>query len=209
MRKLIEKYPPDSKTWRFLLPCLKEYGPDFTLRINSLFKVSAYIKDVCQIKEESPVIYLACSYKADVTKFHKVCDWLEGHESFVRKYPLSARNYDSLYMLVFRVPNKYEKAYHKFLEGKYSEMYSKAEIDKLFKSNFHYKERLVFNRDPKALNHLVQEIKKEFNSSIKIEDLDLDVEMSLPLKNSEEIFGSEDESFIRSEKDLFTNLEVD
>ena len=87
-------------------------------------------------------------------------------------------------MVVIRLPDKFEKSYEPFLKGEYSQMYSQEEVAEI---GFN-KAKGVFNKSEDYKKVFLEKINREFNCTLKLEDLG-DRELELPPNIKEETFN--------------------
>jgi uncharacterized protein YdaL len=100
-------------------------------------------------------------------------------------------------MIVLTVPEQYEDAYDKFLEGRYSEMYTEEQQEILYKhnrdNNMSFK---VLSKNSEAKKHLQKQIRLHYNTDTLPEDSAI-AEYDLPLIRHEEVFRSGDSDKVR------------
>lgn len=195
-----------NKTWRFLAPCLRGHGTTFVNKFNSLYKLAVGIHDT--FLDGSSIsngrnIYVLIDKGYKPREYEKFLDYIRYQDYFKGEYCaepdlIPARKY----MVVLEVPKIFYNAYDKFLQGKYSEMYTTDELNILFSSvlkkrNLSPSEKIK-RRDYGILTKTLEEsfeyyikvLNKEFNTTVKATDIVAsEVEWELPLKKQEEIFN--------------------
>lgn len=185
-----------NKTWRFLCPCLLKYGDKFKEKFNLISKIAVGIYDH-NIKTYNLPIGKAIFLLVDTTENNKYykdfLDYINTKPYFIGLYNynngLYYINQSRCSIIILKVPDNYDKAYDKFLEGKYSNMYTEEDLHNIF---FIKKEKQreynILCRSIKALNNFTKQVNKEFNTKATTSSL-IKNEYELPLKLDEEIFN--------------------
>ena len=201
----------ENRTWRYLYPCLKNYGMHLINYLSSFIKLGIGIGDN-NVKTERNSIFILIqtdpigasdtdrqNYKRNFSKF---LDWLRYQPFYVKDYVYEDLDSAVKHMVVLKIPPKHNIAYDKFVKGKYSEMYSKEEINAYFnimnnddnnpvisKRNERVSlSRKILTRDSKHLPVFVETVNKDFGTDIVVEDFK-DAELDYPIKLQEEIFS--------------------
>ena len=181
-----------NKTWRFLMPCLKGHGKSFIDKFNCVFKLAVGIHDTLLDNSNisnSNNLYVMINKTYREKNYKDFIEFIKYQNYFKGDYcPDSDIISSKRHMIVIEVPNIYNNAYDKFLQGKYSEMYSKKDLDLLFSHPSKKKEFDILTRNEKSLNEFIETLKKEFNTIIFQNDV-YDFEYELPLKYEEEVFN--------------------
>jgi hypothetical protein len=158
-----------NKTFEYLSPLLRLYS-GLVISLVTVDILSIGIGDKCVPKQidKSPCLYIKIK-SSKSSALNKLLDFLEVQEYFVRYY-----NYDhKTYVLVIKIPAKFLDSYLKFIQGKYSEMYTKEEIKAFFDTGEDYRlptlEKL--NKTEKGLLFLQQGIKETFGVELDIEEM--------------------------------------
>ena len=200
----------ENRTWKYLFPCLKYYGNDLINYLTSFIKLGVGIGDD-NVKTEGNCIFILIetnvplaseldrnSYKRSFSKF---LDWLRYQPYYMTDYVYEGLDSGEKHMVVIKVPPIHDTTYVNFIQGNYSEMYKKEELNKYFNimnndaNNLHvtarnervHNSRLVLTKDSKYAPTFVNQINKEYGSNATLEDFK-DAELDYPIKLTEEIF---------------------
>jgi hypothetical protein len=191
--KYREQY--ENKTSEYLSPCLKEgYSRIFEVKFKEMFVLAYGIGD--KVIEENPnfiignksPIFILIDTFANKRKSEDFIYWIRYQDYYIYDYiaDMEGRGH----MIILDFPKKYKNAYDKFLEGKYSEMFTKEEILKLFKEDS--KEYKVLTKNKLLLPDFTNKLRKIFDlknlSDRDLEDSELELPYTMNLK--EEIFNS-------------------
>ena len=200
----------ENKTWKYLCPCLKIYGNQLKIHLNSFYKLGVGLKDYNIDIEESNCIYILIdtkihsaqqslqSYRENLSKF---LDWIRFQPYYVIDYVFEGFDNGEKHMLVLKLPETYNKAYSRFYKGRYSEMYSLKEINELFplivNSNKELEVRVntkikkikdILNKNTNYLETFREQVNKEFGTNLSLSDI-RNHELDLPPSQNEEIFN--------------------
>lgn len=185
----------ENKTSKYLSPCLKEgYSRIFEVKFKEMFVLAYGIGD--KVIEENPnfiignksPIFILIDTFANKRKSEDFIYWIRYQDYYIYDYiaDMEGRGH----MIILDFPEKYKNAYDKFLEGKYSEMFTKEEILKLFKEDS--KEYKVLTKNKLLLPDFTNKLRKIFDlknlSDRDLEDSELELPYTMNLK--EEIFNS-------------------
>ena len=192
----------ENRTLYYLYPCLKDYGSNFTSKLNSVFKLAIGIGDNYH-NNKIKSLYLLISHNygnSNISSttyrksFKDFLNYIREHSAYIADYPV---NFNESHMIVIRFPERYYIAYDNFLLGKYSKMYDKSEIDfiypiqgiseKTLKRNL--LSRAVINKNRTGLEHYKKVIKEEFNVILQDSDCMDNREFDIPYNKKEEIFN--------------------
>ena len=89
-------------------------------------------------------------------------------------------------------PAPLEDAYDKFIQGKYSEMYFKKEIEDLFSDSWKAETRGVLTRTSGARNNFILKVKEEWGTQLTSSDFKKEkYEYDFPPEKKQEIFNQE------------------
>ena len=179
----------ENKTKMFLVPALKVYGSTFVSKFsNDVFKLSYGIHDTLldgALDGRHP-IFVLCDKAINSQRCWKAMEYLKNHSSYLTDYTLVQPSNGRLQMLVLDFPEEFHNSYEKFLEGKYSEMYTKEQIDNLFpnKESVAYK---ILTKDVSYMPVFIKKIEEMFN--VKIEDKKnyITTELEFPYKMFREL----------------------
>lgn len=184
-----------NKTSRFLLPCLIEgHNPVFSMKLNDTLILGCGLGDMALSQnpdfiflEKSP-IYVLLDRIAVKRKTEDFIYWLKYQDDiFLGDYPLDLRG--RAHMVIIDLPEKYYNAYDKFMEGKYSEMFTEEEIERLFDKESH--EYKVLTRDRSILPQFAVQLQELFEMR-ELSPMDIkDSELELPytMNKEEEFFN--------------------
>ena len=180
-----------NKTLKYLVPALNFYGPTLKSKINLIFKLSFGIFDTLlegTYLEGQKNIYILIDKKVKPDSYDNFMQWIKLQEYYVTDYAFDELEEGRQHMLVLAFPPELGDAYTKFLEGKYSKMYTKDEIENYFEGRIEAKK--VFSRHPDAKNNFVSTIRKTFNTSLIEADFKTEIfEYDLPPVKEEEFFN--------------------
>lgn len=177
-----------NKTRKYLLPCLKEYGRDFTSKLESVYKVAVGIGDIIVsnrgIKHEKHIFILASSSIAR-DFFIDFLEWIRDEDMYEDDYVFGNIQTSELHMIVIKLPTKYYDTYETFKLGSYSKMYSAKEVEALFSKKPQFRKVVIKDHDYRI--SFVKELNEMFGSSISPEEYDGELDLP-PDKN--EVFNN-------------------
>ena len=183
-----------NKTWRFLTPALRGHGEEFVRTFNPLFKLACGIHDTLldgsKIVLNERLIYILLDSNYQPECFNRFMAYIENQDFYVTDYCPSTEISSRKRMVVLKMPKVFHNAYDKFLQGKYSEMYTDEEIELLFSNRVKIKEYNILKKSPIALTDFVKEVNKEFKTDVSEDDM-VDNEYEFLLVKKEEIFHYE------------------
>ena len=199
----------ENKTWQFLFPCFKAYGEETIKRLNSFYKLAVGIGDLNHHTSKHCIYILIdtnialtdkglIEYKKKLSVF---LSWLKSQSFYVTDYMFDNSETEGKHMVVLKVPEKYDKAYSHFISGEYSKMYTKEEIEELFKvidtpkgavqhaqNEKVKKSRKVLLREETAVKTFLVEVNEKFKSTVDYADFK-GAEACFPIKIEEEVFN--------------------
>jgi len=177
-----------NKTRKYLLPCLKEYGVEFTRRLENVMKVAVGIGDFVisnrKIKEYERHLFVLIDTSLAPKYFRDFIEWVRDHPVYEDDYVYGNVAKSKFHMVVIKFPEKYYESFEIFQSGRYSQMYSEETIEKFFNR---YPERNVLIKDHNYKIVFVGKLNKIFNSTIKPEEYE--GELDLPPSEREEKFN--------------------
>lgn len=181
-----------NRTWKYLGATFYHYGSEFTDKLNTVFKLAAGIGDTLHEKKETlPYIYLLCDAKYQPRNFERVLTWFKYHPEYVTDYPYDPDLKDvRRHMIVFRLPEKAHKAYDKFLDSKYSEMFTKEEVNIIFEPERRNITGVLLKKE-KAFQNFVDITNQKYGTKVPASEVSRNQEYDLPINLSEEIFNYE------------------
>lgn len=171
-----------NKTRKYLLPCLKYYGDVFLGKLNSVFKVA------CGLginNHQSDDMFILIDSAVANSYFLKFMDWIREQPYYKDDYVYGDIQKSSYHMVVLKIPEVFKSSVQKFLQGKYSEMYSYETIEKFFSKNPEVKQVLL--KDNNYKSKFIAEVNKEYGTEIQDFDTE-DYELDFPVNLKEEIF---------------------
>lgn len=206
-----------NKTWKYLVPCMRDHGTVFNTKTLSIFKLAFGIGDVLMNNEsinKEKAIFILIDKKVQFTAFMNFMAWIVNQEYYLFDYPFDDVIKGRKHMLVLKIPDQYGKAYEHFLKGEYSKMYSLEEIDRLFgiinkRSDSNITDRLfiskrldsnivklrsqskdVILKSVSMRKPFIQKLKKSFGDDLDIKESDLTgKELDFPIEKQKEIFN--------------------
>lgn len=211
----------ENKTWKYLFPCLKYYGTELTVQLNSFLKIAVGVADINMPEIPAFCLFIlidtSVSHKNSAEQelykknFDKFLNWLQYQKYFIQDYVFENKQGSNKHMIVLKIPEKFDTAYINFTKGKYGSMYSFHEIRSLlFKfvslpnkdMEAKVNERMtnirgILTRNPEYLPEFIETVNKDFGTQItrfKIDDYELDY----PPKLQQEIFNFKEEDGTRN-----------
>jgi hypothetical protein len=203
----------ENRTWKYLYPCLKAYGPELNSYLASFFKVGVGIGDFnIDTPSDCNCIFILIDTniplgsERDISlyklKFAKFLDWLKYQYFYVKDYMYEDTS--GKHMIVLKIPLKHEIAYVKFIQGEYFNMYLQKDLNEYFKyvtldnkeiekkRNEKIKNaRNVLTKSKEYVPTFVEIVKEEFRTpKLSVQDLE-HIELDFPPKLEEEIFNYE------------------
>ena len=134
------------------------------------------------------------AYPKNIDKINEYIYRIRDFNEYYDDYPYGNFNESDSHVFVFKISDEFKDVIPKFIEGKYSEMYTKDQIDELFDSNVGEHENRIYQvllKDPKCFVDFEEILKNEFNLDkdfkLKIEK---DIELELPIKEDNEFINS-------------------
>lgn len=196
-----------NKTWKFLVPLLKSYGPVFIVKFNSSYKLAVGIhdtlldgSDIVDDKSKNCIFILIDKQGRENGQFifEDFLEYCKNQSYYVADYcPEGDFQKSRQHMIVIEFPKVYSDAYHLFMAGQYSEMCIDADLEKYFSSD-HNKEALqIMKKEPNEqlittfLQNLSNKFGAVFNSiePFKEKNNGEYPELELPPDMEEEIFN--------------------
>lgn len=181
-----------NKTRKYLLPCLKEYGEEFVSRLNNVFKVAVglgdmIVEDTYYIKPERHLFILIDSKIAPVFFFHFL-EWVRTQDVYEDDYVYGNILKSTFHMVIIKFPEQFYDAFETFKKGKYSEMFTEEQVQKLFISKDNTDAPKVLLKDRNYNIVFTRRLNRMFNAQLK--DGEYDGELDLPPNIKEETFNS-------------------
>ena len=164
-----------NKTGKFLTPCLKKYGVEFTQKLSKVFKLAYGIGDMLINKSYEKHIFILCDTSKCTSFFEDFLEYFQAQDYYEDDYAADHILYGKYHMLVIKIPEEFLDRLPLFQEGKYSKMYSKEEIKEL-----HEEARLVVIKDKNYRFEFVKKVNEYFGSDLKEKELAEDAELEIP-----------------------------
>lgn len=188
-----------NRTRKYLMPVLKDYGSDFSSKINNLFKVAVGIGDIivdnCGIHHEFHLFILVDTL-SNTSNFISLLDDIRRHSSYEDDYVYGNITKSRYHMIVVKIPDNYHFSLGKFKKGRYSQMYNESDLKKLFSfdsekvTNEYRKIQKVLIKDHNYKFEFAKIIQQEFDiPDYSSDDIGDESEFDFPLLNIEEIFS--------------------
>lgn len=189
----------NNRTFRYLLPCLRGYGPTFISKLGSVFKLGVGIGDEYLDREDlkqERLLFILIDKKYRPAFFDSFINYLRLQKFYVTDYPFDDILLGRKHMIVIEIPSQYYQSYDYFIEGKYSHMYLKKELDIIYSDNLlatnsiWRDSKLVLLRHKSLIDPFIKKIKERFGSELTITREDLvDAELDFPIDKKQEIFN--------------------
>lgn len=172
----IQKGVYKNKTLMYLLPLIKVYGNEFISKFEQLKLKYCGIGDFNYDEEVGQNIF--CVFEvANYRVFEKFEEYIRKQDFFVDSYIFSIK--DNLHCFVFKFP--YSNIIDKFLSGKYSEMFSNEDIDRLYLKTFrrrgveYYTDVYsVLTKREEYKNIFLETVKEDFGAVDMVGDFEYD-----------------------------------
>lgn len=200
-----------NKTWRYLYPTLKCYGPDLDNYITSFIKLSIGIGDTNVAFEEDNLFilfdvelknHMQINLQKYREKFQQFLHFVRIQHYYTSDYVYKYDKFSTGHVVVLKIPYIFKNAMYNFIKGKYSLMYSEEQINKYFGfRKFDNKTlerevnkiikstRDVFLKDEKRKKAFIKRVNFDFDTNIKEEMFNDNFELDYPPRFSEEIFN--------------------
>lgn len=124
----------ENKTFKYLSHTLRWYGDSFIQALGKFGKVRYMgIDDENIVSYNEPVIFLVFKLQGlKLNEFKNSLNILKTYKGYLDNYHLGDIT-SHYHVFVIKIPEQGHLAYERFLLSKYSEMYTKREIEHLFK----------------------------------------------------------------------------
>jgi len=185
----------ENRTFIYLVPALKEYGEIFKAKISCL-PIKAFgvfdndLKDLPHL-EKRKCIYVLFDTDVQKSRTNSAINWMKNQEYFVDVVPYKSLG-NPLNILIIDFPDNLSEIFDKFIEGKYSFMYTKEELTKFFSlSNpYHRKALGVLTKTKEAAQNHIETIQRDFETSITERELKVKgYQYDYPPRKKEEFFN--------------------
>lgn len=178
-----------NKTKKYLLPCLREYGEEFTDRITNLFKLAVGIGDFALIDmgiQLDKHVFILIDTNLSRKYFNSTMNWLRIQDFYGFDYPYDDIHTGHLHMIAIKLPEKYYDTFGKFNESHFSEMYKEEDLDNLFQNK---EELKVLKKDKDYMVQFVNEVNQIYLTDI--DPTEWTGELDFPILLDEEMFNKE------------------
>lgn len=184
-----------NKTYRFLLPCFNWYGDEFISKFIRTCKQVGLGDDV-NPHIKGRYLFILCSKVVGLQNTLDFLNSVKSKDYYVTDYSVSPGH--DFFMIVLEVPERFHNAYDKFIEGRYSEMYTPEEINVLFPKTGDSDARNILIKDPSCIDEFVVKLNQTYNTKLSEDDFFHEVikEYELPLNRYEEVFNCNSEAWI-------------
>lgn len=180
-----------NKTLKYLLPCLKLYGESFIVKLNSVFNLAFGLHDSVLDGTEyegQKLIYILSDKFYQPAKFQNFLNYVKHQPYYVMDYAFDDIEKGRQHMLVIKFPDTHHDVYDKFIEGKYSKMYTKDEIRTFFSKESEAKD--VITRSSSIRPAFIEKIYNSFNTRITETDIiTYGMEYDFPPEMQKEFFN--------------------
>ena len=180
-----------NKTWKYLRPCLRSYGPTFIVKFNALFKLAVGIHDTLLDGtpfEDRKLLYILFNRNYRPVNYNGFMHWISHQKYYVTDYAMDDALDGYQHMLVLEFPKEYISSYDYFIQGRYSLMYDKKQQELLFDKDSPIRE--ILNKTRSARGKFVALVNASFDSNITEMDLLHEkAEMDFPWEKSKEYFN--------------------
>jgi hypothetical protein len=183
-----------TKTRKYINPVLREWGPEFLENLRLLYTVRSgigdmYYQSVLNVIHEAHVFILINTDLSDCRdNMEEVLDYFRSHESYETDYPFDDIKNGTLHMIVFKVPEKYKESLTAFRRSKFSQMYTKKQLEDLFKKET--TEYKVLSQDSKYRFEFEEKINNLSSDNLELTKIVLpkNAELDFRIKEESEVF---------------------
>ena len=181
-----------NKTRKYLLPCLKGYGKEFTSKLNSVYKIAVGIGDIIVsnrgVKHEKHIFILINSSIA-IEFFIDFLEWIREQDMYEDDYVFGNIQTSNSHMIIVKLPEKYYGAFETFKIGAYSKMYCTKDIIEFFSDKPQYKKIIIKSHEYRV--SFVEKLNEQYDLERQYAILpeEYDGELDFP-PGKEEIFNN-------------------
>lgn len=180
-----------NKTWKFLRPALRSYGPMFKVKSDAVFKLAMGIHD-CILDgtdfQGKRYLYILIDKTYRSKNYEGFMNWVKNQSYYITDYDVDDMMTGFQHMLVIKFPEDYASAYDYFLDSRYSLMYSREELEKFYDAESPIKD--ILNKTASARREFLVKLNKSFETTL--EEIDLmhpKAEMDFPIEKAKEYFN--------------------
>ena len=182
-----------NKTWKYLRPCLKDYGEMFVVKYARVYKLAVGLHDTLldgHPIEHERAIFILLDRKYNVRAFDNFIRWIRNQDYHLLDYPFDDILDGRQHMVVLRIPERYDHAYDLFLKGHYSKMYVREEIKRFYDDRYSNEREIldILLRRPNAKRTFRQKLYNSLKVTVTDRDL-LEMEYDFPPEKQKEIFN--------------------
>lgn len=185
-----------NKTFKYLFPALKLYGDGVKNILNYFDILGVGLGDTMLTNTglkslPTNVIYILLDNTVEEKRYNnfKYIDHLKNCNVLMADYTYNFKG-ENFTMLILKLPEELGNIINKFLTGKYSEMYTKKQIDFIFPEGMYDEVRNVLLRGDTMIPKFLKTLEEEFSVAMTLQDFYDDVvELELPPKTAEEYFS--------------------
>lgn len=187
-----------NRSFKYISPCMKLYGEEFTTKMRLLSGLAIAIQDYgfnTEKKFKNELYYLIDVngvFKYDKymypeksrVDFMHVISWLRQQEFYVKDYPFDSGKHGHQHIICLKTPID---IIDNFIQGKYSQMYSKDILERIVKKTITVDKQEVINpvygvlsHDPEYIPFYLDQLNSDYNTSLKAEDIKHHTEYDIP-----------------------------
>lgn len=179
-----------NRTLRYLVPAFNLYGEVFKIKFNTIFKVAFGIQDSLlegSYLEDQQNIYILIDKAVKNNLFLSYMNWIKLQKYYVADYAYDNLENGRFHMLALAFPEHMSLSYSEFKKGNYSLMYSKDEVESLFKNE---EVKAVLLKKDSAFSSYNKILKENFGTELSFEEFkSFNGEYDIPPKREEEYFN--------------------
>lgn len=183
-----------NKTLKYLVPALSYLGPTFKAKIKTVHLLAFGLFDEALAGshldgQKNVYIMIDCAVRPDY--FYNFMAWVRNQDFYVTDYVSDSFLHieSRKHMLVIAFPLIMEDVYNKFIEGKYSKMYTKEEIERYFSEPIRAHTKAILTKSQEGQQKFIYLIKELFGTSLTLSDIkEYNPEYDLPPLRTEEYF---------------------
>lgn len=199
----------ENRTWRYLYPCLKNYGQELTQRLANFFKLAVGVGDLNR-EDDVNCIYILIDTNIPLSSSKEIQDYKNNFTSFLdwlsyQPYYVSDYVYEkNMHMIVIKLPEKHVISFSHFIKGSYSNMFSLADLRNYFSfitiSNkeieLEQNKKLkitknILSKDKSYIKTFVKDVNERFKTDVEDSYFN-EAELDYPPEKKEEIFNFKD-----------------
>lgn len=193
-----------NKTWAYIYPLLRLYGNDLIKYLNQFIKLGIGLGDTNLKYQFGKELYILLSIEdpnntnqnnlLNTMNFNRFLNWLKDQDFYIRDYLYILRDRNKKHMIVLKIPeNTMDKnSFDYFIDGKYSLMYNKDILNKVFNNSTWKHSYKVLTKDKSYIQTFVNIVNKDFDTNITVSDY-INAELDYPPLIEEEIFNYKNE----------------